>query len=125
MPLATLEDASGRVDVVVDCANQVDASPGGGLAYIVGRGQNGPQAGQPSMPRLRALLDGAQQRVVLAEDEGTVRHKRSLCVSESLSTFWLGTLRGACLTSLELVCFCYAAVHAASGWRCARGDLWG
>ena len=66
VPLTTLEEAGGAVDVIVDVADQIDISS---LAYIVGRGDNGPQAGQPCLPRLRELLAAARQGVVLAPDE--------------------------------------------------------
>jgi ribose 5-phosphate isomerase A len=47
-----------------------DVSATGNLAYIVGRGASGPQAGLPDLLRLRALGAAARLRVVVAEGEG-------------------------------------------------------
>ena len=41
------------------------------LDYIVGRGGNGPQANQPSLPRVRQLLEVATTVVVVALASGT------------------------------------------------------
>lgn len=64
VPLTTLDDAGGAVDLAIDVADALDPDS---LAYIVGRGENGPQAGQPSLPRLRAMLAGAVEALVVAQ----------------------------------------------------------
>jgi hypothetical protein len=72
VPLTTLPDAGGTVDIVIDVADQLDCSDGE-LTYIVGRGNNGPQAGLASLPRLRRLFSRATHHVVMATEENTVR----------------------------------------------------
>jgi len=72
VPLVSLHDVEYCVDLVVDVADEVDIGPAGGLAYIVGRGANGQQAGQPSLPRLRDLLRAADRSVIVAETEDSV-----------------------------------------------------
>lgn len=75
VPLATLDDVGGVIDVLIDQADEVDiAAKSHKIAYIVGRGSNGPQAGQPSLPRLRALLASARRAIVLADGINTVRY---------------------------------------------------
>ncbi len=63
VPLTTLQDAGGAVDLLIDVADALDPDS---LAYIVGQGENGPQAGQPSLPRLREVLNAAGEVVVVA-----------------------------------------------------------
>ena len=66
VPLTSIAEHAGPenlvVNVLVDTANELDID---NLAYIVGRGENGPQAGQPSLPRMRQLLDRARLTVVV------------------------------------------------------------
>jgi hypothetical protein len=68
VPLVTLEDVGDALDVLIDQADEVDVPPEWHeIAYIVGRGSNGPQAGQPSLPRLRRLLASSRLAIVLAD----------------------------------------------------------
>jgi ribose 5-phosphate isomerase A len=69
VPLTTLAEAGGVVDLLVDVASELDVGPSGGLSYIVGRGASGTQVAQPCLPRLRALLAAARRCVVVAERE--------------------------------------------------------
>ena len=83
VPLTSIAEHAGPenlvVNVLVDTANELDID---NLAYIVGRGENGPQAGQPSLPRMRQLLDRARLTVVVAErlEDCTSRLKGNLPV---------------------------------------------
>jgi ribose 5-phosphate isomerase A len=70
VPLTTIEDVDGNVDLLVDVADELDLE---NLSYIVGRGENGPQANQPSLPRVRQLLEKARDRVVVVEIARTGR----------------------------------------------------
>lgn len=70
VPLTTIEDVNGNVDLMVDVADELDLE---NLAYIVGRGDNGPQANQPSLPRVRQLLEKARVRVVVVDIAKTGR----------------------------------------------------
>jgi ribose 5-phosphate isomerase A len=64
VPLTTVEDVDGNVDMMVDVADELDLET---LSYIVGRGENGPQANQPSLPRVRQLLNTARECVVVVD----------------------------------------------------------
>ena len=64
VPLTTIDDVNGNVDLMIDVADELDLDT---LAYIVGRGENGPQANQPSLPRVRQLLTAARDRIVIAD----------------------------------------------------------
>lgn len=67
VPLTSIADYAGNdlvINVMVDVANELDTE---NLSYIVGRGENGPQAGQPSLPRLRQLLDYTNLHVAVVE----------------------------------------------------------
>ena len=69
VPLTSLDDipgvdANASVDLMIDVADELDTTT---LAYIVGRGENGPQAGQPSLPRLRQMSAASQVRVVVVD----------------------------------------------------------
>jgi hypothetical protein len=62
-----------------------DVSATGNLAYIVGRGASGPQAGLPDLLRLRALGAAARLRVVVAEAEGDCAARLGGSVSSAVS----------------------------------------
>jgi len=70
VPLTTIDDVNGNVDMMIDVSDEIDLE---NLAYIVGRGENGPQANQASLPRVRQLLAAARDRVVVADIAKTGR----------------------------------------------------
>lgn len=69
VPLLRPEDCD-FVNLMVDEADDIDVSDGNCIAYVVGRGINGPQAGHVSLPQLRHLLGVAQRKIVLAPPPG-------------------------------------------------------
>ena len=62
------------IDIFVDEANEISVSDNR-IAYLVGRGENGPQAGQPNIPRLQKALSISTERIVLSSsrDVGSCR----------------------------------------------------
>ena len=53
------------IDIFVDEANEISVSDDR-IAYLVGRGLNGPQAGQPNIPRLQKALSISNDHIVLS-----------------------------------------------------------
>eukprot|EP00890_Picochlorum_soloecismus_P006424 jgi/Picsp_1/6783/NSC_04123-R1_protein len=60
------------IDVFVDEANEISIS-GNRIAYLVGSGVNGPQVGQPNIPRLQKALSISNDRIVLSSSRDVPR----------------------------------------------------
>ena len=65
VPLLPANDCS-HVHLMVDEADDIDISDGNRISYIIGRGVNGPKAGQVSLRQVRRLLRAAETKIVLA-----------------------------------------------------------
>ena len=55
------------IDIHIDQADEVHVDRGN-VYYIIGRGENGPQVGQPDIPCVQACAQGAKEFIIFTED---------------------------------------------------------
>lgn len=85
VPIVPLSEID-YIDIFVDEANEISVS-NDRIAYLVGRGVNGPQAGQPNIPRLQKALSISNDCIVLSSsrDVGSCwLHRRLMNLSCNL-----------------------------------------
>lgn len=69
VPLTTQDQLPyGSLTVFVDVADELDTS-NGALAYVIGRGENGPQGAQASITNAQVLASCAASKIVIAATE--------------------------------------------------------
>ena len=74
VPISPLDDKNLKIDVMIDVADEIDVSYNG-FAYIVGRGENGIQAGQASLRKLKDVMARAIKFFVFADEENASAYR--------------------------------------------------
>lgn len=82
VPMVSLSEID-SIDTFVDEANEISLN-GNSIAYVVGRGANGPQAGQPNIPRLQKALLMSHDRIILSSSRDVGSCWLHCCVNEWL-----------------------------------------
>ena len=70
IPIVASDGEPKQIDIMIDVADEIDVSYPG-FAYVIGRGDNGTQAGQASLTNMRDLRDFARFWIVLAAEKDT------------------------------------------------------